>query len=194
MILYLAMGTDIDNRKRGPGWYDSSVYNIYTEAEFDTQVSAQIGKEKLEENLSKISQRPGDAVDFFREKLLSQWCDPLYQSLWSGPMEDFGQGIHTNFLKAIYHNGLPEDVLTVLCKFVTQTIWLGVCVFLLFRGKQSEGWELFLMYFLGGLIFHTFWEGKSQYIYPYVFSLIPCAMSGFWELSRKMKELFSQKA
>ena len=194
MNLYLAMGTDIDNRMRAPGWYNGYVYQVYTDTECDSQAAAQIGKEKLEENLSKILQRPGEAVKFFGKKLLSQWCDPLYQSLWSGPMEDFGQLIHTNFLKAVYHDGLPEDILTVLCKFVTLMIWLGVCAFLLYHGKQTEGWELFLMYFLGGLIFHTFWEGKSQYIYPYVFCLIPCAMAGFWDLSQKMKVLFSSRS
>lgn len=189
-ILWLDMGTDIDNTVRAQGWYDSSVYNIYTDAGYDRQAAAQVGQEKLKENLSKIRQRPADAVDFFLLKIASQWCDPLYQSLWSGPMEDIGQGIHSWLLKSIYHDQLPEDILTVLCKFVTLVIWLGICVFLIFQGKKTEGWELFVMYFLGGLIFHTFWEGKSQYIYPYVFSLIPCAMGGIWELSQKMKRLF----
>ena len=191
-ILWLDMGTDIDNYTCIAGWYDESVYDIYTDAGHDRQAAAQVGREKLKMNLVKIRQRPADAVKFFLIKIVSQWCDPLYQSLWSGPLEDLGQGIHSELLKSLYHDQLPGVILTVLCKFVTLMIWLGACVFLIFQGKKTEGWELFVMFFLGGLIFHTFWEGKSQYIYPYVFPLIPCAMGGIWELSQKMKRLFRQ--
>ena len=28
---------------------------------------------------------------------------------------------------------------------------------------------------IGGFLFHLVWEGKSQYIYPYFFSLMPFA-------------------
>lgn len=192
-ILWLGMGTDIDNNARCAGWYDESVYDIYTDAGYDRQAAAQAGWEKLKINLAKIRQRPTYAVKFFLLKIVSQWCDPLYQSLWSGPMESLGQNIHSWLIKSLYYDGqLPDVILTVLCKFVTLMIWLGSCVFLICQGKKTEGWELFVIYFLGGLIFHTFWEGKSQYIYPYVFSLIPCAMGGIWELSRKMKRLFQQ--
>ncbi|MDY4222801.1 MAG: hypothetical protein SOX71_09945 [Candidatus Faecousia sp.] len=191
-ILWVAMGTNIDNNERGPGWYNSTNYTLYNQAEYDREAAGELGMEVLRNNLEKIRQRPKDALDFFLNKTISQWCDPLHQSLWSGPMEAFGQGIHTELLKSIYHDQLPEDILTVVCKFVTLVIFTGVFVFLIFFGKKAEGWELFLMYFLGGLIFHTFWEGKSQYTYPYVFCLIPCAMAGFWELSQKMKRLFSK--
>ena len=193
-ILWVAMGTNIDNNDRGPGWYNSTNYALYNQAEYDREAAGELGMEVLRDNLEKIRQRPKDALDFFLNKTISQWCDPLHQSLWVGPMEAFGQSIHTTFLKSVYHDELPEDILTVVCKFVTLVIFTGVFVFLIFFGKKTEGWELFLMYFLGGLIFHTFWEGKSQYTSPYVFCLIPCAMAGFWELSRRMKKLFQRKS
>ena len=125
-----------------------------------------------------------------QNKIISQWCDPLYQSLWSGPLEAVGQKTYTRITESLYCDGLAEDTMTVVCKFVSTLIWVGIIVFLICCGKNTQGWELFLMYFLGGLIFHTFWEGKSQYIYPYVFCLIPCAMAGIWELSRRMKRVF----
>jgi len=63
---------------------------------------------------------------------------------------------------------------------------LGVLVLLLY-GKHSEGWEVFFLYFIGGLIFHTFWEAKSQYTYPYAFCLIPFAMYAAAMLLRKIR-------
>ena len=107
-------------------------------------------------------------------------------------MEPFGQSFYAEPLRALYQQELPSEVLLVFCKLVTLAIFLGCFVCLLTPGKAS-GWELLLLYFLGGLIFHTFWEGKSQYTYPYVFCLIPCAMAGFWEISRRMERLFHKK-
>ena len=193
-ILWVAMGTNIDNWARTAGWYDATNSRLYRQVDYDRQAAAELGVEMIKENLEKICQRPGEALRFLVYKTMSQWCDPLYESIWSGPGEKMGQHIDTRLLQSLYGDGLAEHVVLVLCKIVSMLIWMGAIVFLLCRGKQTEGWELFFMYFLGGLIFHTFWEGKSQYIYPYVFCLIPCAMSGFWELSRKMKGLFSKKA
>lgn len=188
-ILWVAMGTDIDNSDRGPGWYNSTNFTLYNQAEYDREAAAGMGLELLQRNLEKISQRPGDALDFLLRKTTSQWCDPLHECLFIGPMEAFGQDFYAEPLRNLYQQELPSEVLMIVCKLVTLTIFLGCFVYLLTPGKSS-GWELFLMYFLGGLIFHTFWEGKSQYTYPYVFCLIPCAMAGFLEISRRMERLF----
>ena len=70
-------------------------------------------------------------------------------------------------------------------------------IFLLLHRKRFEGWELFTLFFVGGLIFHTFWEGKSQYTYPYVFCLIPFAAYAFYAMSEKLeargRALFGKK-
>ena len=39
--------------------------------------------------------------------------------------------------------------------------------------KQHNGWELFFLTFIGGVLFHIIWEAKSQYVYPYFFPLMP---------------------
>ena len=193
MNLYLAMGTNIDNWIRGAGWYDNSHNDVYDEAWCDKEEAGRVGMELLRENLEKIRRQPKKALDFLQNKTISQWCDPLYQSLWSGPLEAVGQKTYTRITESLYCDGLAEDAMTVLCKYVSLLIWVGTIAFLILRGTRTQGWELFLMYFLGGLIFHTFWEGKSQYIYPYVFCLIPCAMAGIWELSRRMRRFFKNK-
>lgn len=192
MNLYLAMGTNIDNWARTAGWYDATNNRVYDEAGCDPEAASQAGMEMLRENLEKIRRQPKKTFDFLQNKTISQWCDPLHQSLWSGPLEDLDQKTYTRITESLYCDGLAEDAMTVVCKFVAILIWMGTTVFLICRGKQTRGWELFLMFFLGGLIFHSFWEGKSQYTYPYVFCLIPCAMAGIWELSRKMKRLFKK--
>ena len=60
-------------------------------------------------------------------------------------------------------------------------------LFLLSKKRDGFGWQVLLLFFIGGLLFQTVWEGKSQYIYPYVFSLIPTAAYGLKLVSDKTK-------
>lgn len=175
-VLWFAMGTDLDNTKRAPGWYDSSNYDIYTDSGSSRAVSAAVGKEKLAENFADMRQDPARAYRFFRDKTISQWCEPMYQSVWTGPQETCGQYTHTRILVSLYNGGTVENIAEFFSKFLTLTLWGCAAAFLFFCRKRYSGWEILFLFFMGGLLFHTAWEGKSQYIYPYVFCLIPCAM------------------
>lgn len=199
-VLWLAMGTDIDNEERAPGWYDRSNYFIYTDSGFDKEKSEEIGNEKLKNNIEKIKKEPGRAVSFFVNKTVSQWCEPLYSSVWSGPLAVCGQYTHTEYLQSLYSGQEAERTLRSYAKFITLTIWLLCVCFLMEYGKRIDGWQIFFMFFAGGLLFHTVWEGKSQYIYPYVFCLIPFAAYAlargaeyFKALSSRVRHNFSSQ-
>ncbi len=182
-VLWIAMGTDMDNRGRGPGWYNSFNYNTFTQSNFDSDAAAEVGREKLLENIEEMKAEPGLAASFFKEKTVSQWCEPMFQSVWSGPLEACNQYTHTELLQSIYNGGESEDRIEALSKMILLSIFGFTLVFLLFYRKKCEGWELLTLFFIGGLIFHTFWEGKSQYTYPYVFCMIPLASYGIYALS-----------
>ena len=178
-VLWIAMGTDMDNWERGPGWYNSFSLNTYNESGFDPEVSAERGREKLRENLTNMAQNPRRALAFLKSKLISTWCDPLYQSVWSGPLESKGQPAATALLRSLNSGRKAEDLLEIFCKWLTITLWCFSCGYLLFFYKQQPAWELFYLYCVGGALFHLIWETKSQYVYPYLFCLIPfaaCAM------------------
>lgn len=174
-VLWVAMGTDIDNDVRGPGWYDSSSWNLYNASGFNSQVASELGKQKLAENWNKIEAEPARAAAFFLEKTVSQWCDPMYESTWSGPLEDCGQYTHTEILQSIYTGGTWAAGIADSMKLLCMLLWVFASVFLVLNGSRNTGWEMMYLYFIGGLLFHMFWEGKSQYTYPYLFVLIPFA-------------------
>lgn len=182
-ILWIAMGTDLDNSVRAPGWYNSFNYNTFTSAGYDSDAAAEIGKEALRENLEKIKADPARSADFFKAKTVSQWCEPMFQSVWSGPLEACKQYTNTELLRSIYNGGEAEDRIEALSKQILLLVFGFTLLFLLLYRKQCEGWELLLLFFIGGLLFHTFWEGKSQYTYPYVFCMIPVAAYAIGALS-----------
>lgn len=64
-------------------------------------------------------------------------------------------------------------------------IWLifGAAL-LIFSGKEELSPEMLLLMtvFVGGFVFHTFWEAKGQYTLPYFVLLIPLAVQGYWSV------------
>lgn len=185
-VLWIAMGTDIDNEVRGPGWYDESTLELYRHMECISAKAASAGMEKLQTNLEKIKAEPTRAASFFGRKIVSTWCDPLYQSIWSGPLPSLNQEVSTPLLQSLCQGGKAEKAANACARAVTLTIYLGVCVYLLHHGRQRNGWQLALLYFLGGFLFHIFWETKSQYVYPYVFCLIPIAADGLCQICKRV--------
>lgn len=174
--LHIRMGTNIDNRMLGPGWWDgTNSHTFFIEADYDPAVGSELGRQYLKENLTKIRQEPRRAARFFWDKVVSTWCEPLYQSVWSGPLEDWNQKTYTDFLRSIYTGGRAWSVLETFCKWLTLTLWAFALLFLLTCRKRTPGWKLCYLYTIGGALFHFFWETKSQYVYPYVFCLIPFA-------------------
>lgn len=184
-ILYIGMGTDIDNCSRGPGWWDGSNTRVFcVEADYDPQIAGELGRQRLADNLQKILSEPRRAIRFFWDKVASTWCDPLYQSTWSGPLERQNQYTYTELLRSIYTGGTASSVLGAFCKWVSLTLWASALLFLLAFRKTTAGWKLCYLYTIGGALFHLFWETKSQYVYPYVFCLIPFSAFALVEAAR----------
>ena len=177
-LLYIAMGIWPENRENGVGRYCG--YNDYTygQANFDPEVANQMAKEHIAESVAHYMADPKDAVAFFSKKLVTIWCDPLFQLLWSGPLSDVGQTVDTRILESLYHGALLEDLAEGYMKVFLILILILACCFLFDRKCRSEGYWYALLYFIGGFLLHIVWEAKSQYTYPYVFVLLPgCARS-----------------
>lgn len=178
--LFIAMGTDLDNHQlRGPGWYDDYTKKTLISCDFDRQAAGEIGWQKVAQNLKDMKEEPVRAFRFYVKKLVSTWCDPLFQSVWSGPREDMEQYTHTALLQSIYQGGTGVKALGLFCKCIVLPILCFSMLFLIMFHKETRDWQLCYLYLIGGVLFHLFWETKSQYVYPYVFCLIPFAAFGF---------------
>ena len=102
----------------------------------------------------------------------------MFQSVWSGPLESCGQETHTPLLQSIYNGGSAEKIIAFTAKALVIVILGFTLSFLLLAKNKTDAWQIALMFLIGGLLFHSIWEGKSQYTYPYVFTMIPYACYG----------------
>lgn len=190
MLSYVAMGINPMNEGIGPGWYDGSNYMWYQDAGYDNALATEKAKQCIRNCFGLYRENPVGAVKFFGRKTISQWCEPMYQSVWSGPLEAMGQSVQTPLLQSLYSGGSVERCISVGMKAFLQLIYITALAFLLKCRKQEWRTEYAYIFFVGGFLFHLFWEAKSQYIYPYVFVLLPsCAwiLNHFFEyLDRKV--------
>ncbi|MGN0745318.1 MAG: hypothetical protein ACI4ML_01445 [Aristaeellaceae bacterium] len=179
--LWIAMGTDIGKELRGPSWYNKYACTTCADTGFQREQAAALGRERLRLNMHGIIRN--------LRKIISTWFKPLYQSIWSGPMQPGGQTTCTPLLLSLYGDEKAEGLAGLCAKAVSQLLYPGVCTFLFLGGRKERGWVLMLLYWMGGVAFHLFWESKSQYVYPCVFCLIPFSAAGI----RRMMQLAGKR-
>ena len=188
-MLWIAMGTDPENVYSGPGWYSEYCMETYFEAGCNGGIAAQMGREKIQENLTYFLNNPYDALEFFKNKFASTWCEPTFQSIWCGPLTQLGQETYTFCTTSLYDMGTVYSVVYQLCKGLLVVLLASAAGFCVSRRKDFPVYGMPLIFLTGGALFHLIWETKSQYVYPYVFLLIPLAAAGlesfdFWFTER----------
>ncbi|MFL8970027.1 hypothetical protein ACKA04_08260 [Helcococcus kunzii] len=184
-ILWLAMGTDPTNLYPGPGWYNNYTRIVLENVDYDLDKAAEIGKEKVKDNFNKFIHNPLYGLGFFGTKHLSTWADPTFQSIWSGPLPRYGQSSQNKIIQSIYYEGTIYWANYHYMKSITVLLYLGSLIYLLKKNLHKNNLSLFIIYFVGGTVFHLFWETKSQYVYTYVIMLIPVAIEAIIDSHEK---------
>lgn len=182
--LHIAMGLqENEDPWRANGWYNGYNEQTYELYNCDPETSADAGMEMIKERLGIFISRPDYGLEFFGEKIITTWCEPTYQSIWSGPLIIFGNETDSPFLENLYSGGSLFRLMSSVMNVLLVLIFMFSLVFVIgktFAKKTAFGkMELFsLLFFVGGFLFHLAWETKSQYVYPHVLVLIPVACRG----------------
>ena len=192
--LWIAMGTNLDNDLKAPGWYDGYNIQIYTgTAELDSEKANDIAMDQIRFNMQAILKEPVRALHFYYKKIVSMWCEPMFQSVWSGPSVDSEKYVQQENLLSLYNGGNNEKFFAAFMKcFILIIFTLTLFYAFLHWKEQPHVWLMFI-YLIGGFLFHLFWEGKSQYIYPYVFLLIPCCAYELYVIKDKIDRKVEEK-
>lgn len=185
-VLWVAMGTDPDNEALAPGWFN--YYNQFTfrDSGYDSEIASATGREKICDNLTRFKRDPKLALDFFGRKLISVWCEPTFESILSGPLEIREQPSYTRVCRSIYGEGKAYWMIYHELKAFVLLVLFGTLAGLVHERRRPERYLLPCLHLLGGVLFHLAWEGKSQYVYPYILLLIPLCASALARAARKI--------
>lgn len=163
------------------GWYNNYFKQVYYENNFDKEVCADIFKQEISQRMEVFRQNPAYTWIFYREKVLSQWNEPLYQSLYfSNRFPDWvpmptpdtlaGKVIGEYFLKVL-----------ALCDRLQFLIYVGMACYFIFAVRKDSNilHHLLAITMIGGFFFSILWEAKARYILPYYITMFPCAVIGY---------------
>lgn len=179
MLSWVVMG--MQEAPLGPGGYNGYIIDVYTEYHYDTEKIAEASLEELKKIVTRMSENPLDeGLPFLARKTAFQWNDPTFICL------DRTRGREADGNVPQWLNSLIEGRgsvgLSVFLNYMQTLILLGVLFFLLLRWKKGGVYELMgVVVFLGGWLFHLFWESSASYTIPYFAFLIPYGVCGMAE-------------
>lgn len=176
------------------GWYNNASKELYYETGMDAEATNELALQNIRERIRIFAENPGYAWDFFREKMLSQWNAPLYQSVFFSQatmathMEDtetargneFAQSIvEDNFIRVLNVNDMLQFVI-----FAGMLLYFAVSL----TRRESILEYVLAIAVIGGFLFSIFWEAKARYILPYYVVMFPYAALGY----ERMAQLLSK--
>lgn len=172
--LYLDMG--LNESYMAPGWYNDIAVENYKSHKCNTKLASSQAWNDINNRLTVMSNDPDYAIDFFAKKILSQWNETTYESIWISEVKS-----HSNELNAIgkgMYEGSTGQFFELYFNLYMQIIFALFAAgiyFLFLRKKTNIETVLLPLVLLGGFGYHLLFEGKSQYILTYIVLLIPTA-------------------
>lgn len=172
------------------GWF-----NGFTEQFFTPEVTAEQERAAAAAALSqRLAQMRADlpmTAAFFRDKLLSQWQEPAYGTLWYGNLCE-GTGALAGAAQALFaQDGALRAALERMMNIGQQALYVLACIGMAgaLRRRRDAAQMILPLTILGGFLYHMIFEAKSQYIYVYALYMIPLAAQGLCALSEGVSRL-----
>lgn len=181
---WIAMG--LQESDKAPGWYNGYNWNSYRDAEYQTEMQAQNAKEDIVQSVRYFMSHKGDAVRFFSLKTASQWNNPTFQSFWINQVRRSGI-TPGNWVASFMSAGGTHLSAQFLNLFQVIVLFGTLLYCVLYRNTPHYIDSLiFALIFVGGFVFHLFWEAKGQYTISYFVLLFPYAVAGYGKLSDQL--------
>lgn len=176
MVSWVVMG--LQETPLGPGGYSGYINEVFERYDYDTEKVTEVSIADIKSIMTRLSQNPLDeGIPFFARKNAFQWNDPTFISLdrtkgrtSAGTMPAFAQSLI---------EGEGSVRLSVLLNYAQTLILIGMILYLILDRKSRNLYELMgAVVFLGGYLFHFFWESSASYTIPYFVIIIPYAVKG----------------
>ena len=198
--MWIAMG--MQGGDLAPGWYNGYIYRTYRNNDYNMALTSEMAKQEISDRIQVFAGNPGLMLFFYSQKIISTWCEPTFESIWSGPLEDMNQHIDGKLLHELYTGGKPYSVYCNYCALIDLPLYIGASIgaFALLTGlirprtknrnKKDRRSKVLspacldmllfpALFLIGGFLFHILWETKSQYAMVYIYMLIPLTSFGY---------------
>lgn len=174
MMAWVVMG--LQDGKGAPGWYNAYNNTVYVSNDYDYDKTREAVMNDLKQRIRGMLHRPTESISFFVKKVSSQWNNPTFQSLWI--LE--GRSEREGSIGILQEKG--RSVYIFLVNLLQTWILAGTFLYTVLRLKKSSMEEIVLpITFVGGFVFHLFWEAEGLYAILYFPLLLPLSVCGYRE-------------
>lgn len=179
MAAWIAMG--LQDGKAAPGWYNGYNNAVYIENDFDYDKTAAAVMDEIKRIVSGYPKDIQTSVSFFVKKVSSQWNNPTFQSLWVLEERDGKDGL------AWLLHGTGRYLYIFWVNLLQTWILAGTLLYAFLRFKKNSVEEIILpITFVGGFVFHLFWEAEGLYAILYFPLLLPLSICGYGEWRNRL--------
>lgn len=190
---YITMG--MQESTLAPGWFNGYAHEVCINNDFNEDVYTGIVNNDLREQINTFVEEPEYAYDFFAKKLISQWCEPTFQSMWIVLVREslLEQTSMLRYWMVAPYSGANILLRQVLDIFQSM-IYFGALAYVLTEKKKDIRRWTGMVIILGGFLFHMMWEAKSQYTINYFMLMIPYGIMGIYHLINRLAEIKNKNA
>lgn len=175
------------------GWYNGQIAALYENNGYDTKKEAVAAKEEIKAYLELYRNDSKALVSFLSKKVASQWNNPEFQCFWITNVRgtNIRQSSFITGILSVKDNSAHMNYLNIL----QSLILFGSLIYAIdaFFRKSFAGATVLPLTFIGGFIFHIFWEGKCQYTLPYFMILIPLCIMGYYNMAKRITDTSKER-
>lgn len=184
-IAWIAMG--LQTGKFAEGWNNFYNRDVYWDNDCDIETAAAVSRASIKESIDNFLKNPNYCVKFFYKKICSEWMNPSFD-VFNEIQRITVQNPNTKIHYSVPARWLLEKspgksldathfILNEYLRIYELAVYAGAFIYLIIRRLQVTDC-LFIVVFIGGFIFHIFWEAACQYMLPYFVMLIPYGIVG----------------
>lgn len=178
------------------GWYYDYPLALYKEVGQDAGIVEVQTWEDIRERLHTFAGSPGYTWNFFREKILSQWNEPLYQSLFftTNFREEYRPDPDSTAGKITVGGELFYPIF-LICDKMQFLLYFGMLLYFCFAVKKDGNMlrHMLAVTLIGGFLFSILWEAKARYIFPYYVVMYPMAVTGYCQMIQSLRNVLGNR-
>ncbi len=174
-VAFVAMG--LQEGPRANGWHNGYDNDSFVNNGYDSDVQRYEAIRSIGGRLRAFYRDPKYGAEFFLLKLASQWNNPTFECYWINQVCDTDIE-QSSFIKYIVSKEGSTKAYGYLDVMLLLTLVGALAAFWL-KDDFTQRQLIFATIFIGGFLFHIFWEAKGQYTLPYFVLLFPYAVMGY---------------
>lgn len=177
------------------GWYNNLGKDVLYSLELDYKATEKVMDAYIEERIETFENNPAYSRWFFKRKILSQWNEPLYQSIYFSA-ENLGN--HSpesgSFLEKLYFTPEVHDRIFDFADIIQFLVYMGMLFYYLFAIRRDTPPLacLLAVTVIGGFFFSILWEAKARYIFPYYVMMYPLAAAGYFGAAQQIRDVWEK--